>query len=395
MGLVVRLYDIVSPNKFKLNIGLSPYGSFTQITNSEDPNGEWLPSTSGTTSLTHRNYRTDPICITNNDPPISGSTCFVYSPLEFDTRYFIKLQDTLNVIDNCETSPCINGSELRHIIESIYISDSKTFECYDKIKFEVDYECLDDNSETDCEIGVSFVTYEIVVSDIDVFLNDSGYPTTSIYSYNPSTTALTYLFDSTYNSSDIANTRNKIWVYDAQAASLLEYNITLNPFSQTFNRTITSVFTNAGLCAINDTTLINISGYDVYEIDITTNVASATLKWSMLSGRVVAGDYMYTTTNKLIVTNRTFNPHVSSHITQYDYTTGNVEMDLDITADIPEPYGIFEYGSNIYIVNSNGKVYQITDTSPYTLTLVDDIPITVYGASQIPEKITEDFTPVQ
>lgn len=259
----------------------------------------------------------------------------------------------------------------------------------------MDYECLDDNSETDCEIGVSFVTYEIVVSDIDVFLNDSGYPTTSIYSYNPSTTALTYLFDSTYNSSDIANTRNKIWVYDAQAASLLEYNITLNPFSQTFNRTITSVFTNAGLCAINDTTLINISGYDVYEIDITTNVASATLKWSMLSGRVVAGDYMYTTTNKLIVTNRTFNPHVSSHITQYDYTTGNVEMDLDITADIPEPYGIFEYGSNIYIVNSNGKVYQITDTSPYTLTLVDDIPITVYGASQIPEKITEDFTPVQ
>lgn len=142
MGLVVRLYDIVSPNKFKLNIGLSPYGSFTQVTNSEDPNGEWLPSTSGTTSTTHRNYRTDPICITNDDPPISGSTCFVYTPLEFDTRYFLKLQDTFNVVDNCETSPCINGSELRHIIESIYISDSKTFDCYDKIKFDVDYVCL-------------------------------------------------------------------------------------------------------------------------------------------------------------------------------------------------------------------------------------------------------------
>jgi len=142
MGLVVRLYDIVSPNKFKLNIGLSPYGSFTQITNTGDPNGEWLPSTSGTTSSTHRNYRTDPICITNDDPPISGSTCFVYTPLEFDTRYFLKLQDTFNVVDNCETSPCINGSELRHIIESIYISDSKTFDCYDKINFDVDYVCI-------------------------------------------------------------------------------------------------------------------------------------------------------------------------------------------------------------------------------------------------------------
>ena len=29
-----------------------------------------------------------------------------------------------------------------HIIESIYISDSKTFDCYDKIKFDVDYVCL-------------------------------------------------------------------------------------------------------------------------------------------------------------------------------------------------------------------------------------------------------------
>jgi hypothetical protein len=227
----------------------------------------------------------------------------------------------------------------------------------------------------------------IVVSDIDVFLNNGSSPS-SIYSYNPNTTVLTYLFDSTNSSYDIANTSNKLWVYDGGAStSLLEYDITLNPFSQTFNRTITSVSSNSGLCAINDTTLINIDGSDVYELDITTNVPSATLKWSMITGRVVQGDYMYTTTNKLIVTN-------NGYITQYDYATGTVEVDIDISGTIPNAYGVFEYGSGIYIVDVGGEIYQIMGTSPYTLTLVDDVLFTVYGASQIPSKITEDFTPV-
>ena len=227
----------------------------------------------------------------------------------------------------------------------------------------------------------------IVVSDIDVFLNNGSTPS-SIYSYNPNTTVLTYLFDSTNSSYDIANTSNKLWVYDGGGStSLLEYDITLNPFSQTFNRTITSVSSNSGLCAINDTTLINIDGSDVYELDITTNVPSATLKWSMITGRVVQGDYMYTTTNKLIVTN-------NGYITQYDYATGTVEVDIDISGTIPNAYGVFEYGSGIYIVDVGGEIYQIMGTSPYTLTLVDDVLFTVYGASQIPSKITEDFTPV-
>jgi hypothetical protein len=141
MGLVVRLYDIVSPNKFKLSIGLSPYGNFDQIVGSE-ANGYFLPSTTGTTDTTHRNYRTDPICITDNNPEITGSTCSVYESLTFDTRYFLKLEDTSNLVNQCDTNPCIDNTEKRHIIESIYISDSKTFDCYDKIKFDVDYVCL-------------------------------------------------------------------------------------------------------------------------------------------------------------------------------------------------------------------------------------------------------------
>lgn len=242
-----------------------------------------------------------------------------------------------------------------------------------------------------CDFDVDFqeitpTPTPIVVSDTDVFLNDGNSPS-SIYSYNPNTTVLTYLFDSTSSSYDIANTSNKLWVYDGGGStSLLEYDITLNPFSQTFNRTITSVSSNSGLCAINDTTLINIDGSDVYELDITTNVPSTTLKWSMIAGRVVQGDYMYTTTNKLIVTN-------NGYITQYDYATGTVEVDIDISETIPNAYGVFEYGSGIYIVDSGGEIYQIMGTSPYTLTLVDDVLFTVYGASQIPSKITEDFTP--
>ena len=235
----------------------------------------------------------------------------------------------------------------------------------------------------------------MAVLDSDIFLNEGNTPT-SIYSYNPDTTVLTYLFDSTNNSSDVANTSNKLWVYDGlNGTSLLEYDITLSPFTQVFNRVITSLYLDSGLCAINDTTLINFNGSDVYEVDITTNVASKTFKWSMIPGRFVYGDYMYTTTNKLIVTNQAGGV---AYITQYEYTTGAVEVDININGTIPLPYGVFEYGSgipDIFIVNANGEIYKIMKTSPYTLTLVDDVSMSsVYGASQLPSKITEHFTPV-
>ena len=131
MGLVVRLYDIISPNDFNLSIGTSPYGYFKKIEGPE-VNGAW-PSSNV------RDYMLNPICMTNDDPtvppPGSGTTCEnVVSELEFDTEYWIKLEDTVNVID-------VHGSldlRGRYVIHNIYIHDSKAFDCYDRIEFGVD-----------------------------------------------------------------------------------------------------------------------------------------------------------------------------------------------------------------------------------------------------------------
>ena len=125
MGLVVRLYDIVSPNKFNLSIGTSPYGYFKKIEGPE-VNGAW-PSSNV------RDYMSNPICMTNDDPtvppPGSGTTCEnVVSELEFDTEYWIKLEDNVNDIDVHE-----NDLRSRYVIHNIYIHDSKAFDCYDRI----------------------------------------------------------------------------------------------------------------------------------------------------------------------------------------------------------------------------------------------------------------------
>lgn len=133
MGLIVRVFDIVSPNDFDLSIGLSPYGPFTKL-DGPRPDNSWPNSTD-------RDYRTEPIYIGDNEPEVVNgippSSEVIFYDLEFDTEFWLKMEDKVNVIDVCE-----NNQTPRYIVENIYIHDSKTFECYDKINFSVSYECV-------------------------------------------------------------------------------------------------------------------------------------------------------------------------------------------------------------------------------------------------------------
>ena len=133
MGLVVRIYNIKSPNNFDLSVGLSPYGPF-------DPLGSF-------DSSNVRDYNTNPIYIGNNEPEVVDgnppSSDIIEYPLEFDTEYWFKLEDQINVINFCK-----GDNTPRYIVENIFIHDSKTFECYDKIKFSLDYVCNDDPDPT-------------------------------------------------------------------------------------------------------------------------------------------------------------------------------------------------------------------------------------------------------
>jgi len=133
MGLIVRVFDIVSPNDFDLSIGLSPYGPFTKLDGPE-PDNSWPNSTD-------RDYRTEPIYIGDNEPEVINgvppSSEVIFYDLEFDTEFWLKMEDKVNVIDICG-----DNQTPRYIVENIYIHDSKTFECYDKINFSVSYECV-------------------------------------------------------------------------------------------------------------------------------------------------------------------------------------------------------------------------------------------------------------
>ena len=133
MGLIVRVFDIVSPNDFDLSIGLSPYGPFTKL-DGPGPDNSWPNSTD-------RDYRTEPIYIGDNEPEVINgvppSSEVIFYDLEFDTEFWLKMEDKVNVIDICG-----DNQTPRYIVENIYIHDSKTFECYDKINFSVSYECV-------------------------------------------------------------------------------------------------------------------------------------------------------------------------------------------------------------------------------------------------------------
>jgi len=269
-------------------------------------------------------------------------------------------------------------------------------------------ELVDD--EGDVEDG--YYGGDPVIHDNDILLNTTSGPT-DVYLYNPAIKVSTLLtipsLDTAFSSPDIAHTNNKLWLYRYNTVTfhydIREYNITFIPFTISYNRDITlfSLQGNAGLCAINDTKLIGIYHEDaintkVYECDITNNISVDTYKFNILPNSYVSGDYILTTTNKLIVTllNATTAKY---YIYQYDYLTGNLDITKEITAIATRPYGIFEYEDEIYIAAGvgvwpadTGEIYKIDKTAPYNLTLVDTVPYGINGASQVPEQLTVHFT---
>jgi len=215
-----------------------------------------------------------------------------------------------------------------------------------------------------------------------------------VYAYDPGTKSSILLnvtgISSASSTVDVAHTQNKLWL-GPYSSIVNEWNITSSPFSAVFNRSISNIPNSAGLCAVNDNTLIGISGTQVYECNITNNVSINTLKITLETGDNISGDYLLTTTGKFIAT--TYNTITGFiYISQYDYNTGNLEMRSNISSTIQSPYGVYEYGTSIYIANGDGKLYNISKTTPYGLTLEDTVPYSIYGASQIPSYLTNHFT---
>ena len=173
----------------------------------------------------------------------------------------------------------------------------------------VDGDCTPIPTTTTTSSSTSTTTTTTTVGPISVPLCAVLYNDTDglIYYYNLITDTSTLLpvpaTSSMYNL-DIAHTQNKLWTLSTN--KLLEWDITLTPFTAVYNRNITLPhIVGVGLGAINDTTLISVNPLttpqSVVTLDISITPATSTYKFDMIANRTVAGDILLTTNNKVLI----------------------------------------------------------------------------------------------
>ena len=246
------------------------------------------------------------------------------------------------------------------------------------IKFTIGETCSDG---VNCDIPC-LDTCSILFNDFDVIY---GYDYTS----NISTNLNPYFDIAPIGGSDIAHNITKLWVYDS--SMIMEYDITLCPFFATFNRNISLPHPlGSGLAVINDTTLISSYLTNIVQIDISGPSATVTTQFPMPSGRDISGDmvYTYSAPHKLICSY--VDNTDTTYITQHDYSTGVVEVDVIVSPTIPTPYGMFMNSGDLYVCNGGGQLYNFGLTPPYNLTYTKTVSNTIGGASQPP--ICADIT---
>jgi hypothetical protein len=213
--------------------------------------------------------------------------------------------------------------------------------------------------------------------------------TGKVYAYDFTTNVSTLLFDpippmTGQFSRDIAHTNNKLWLYTS-GNTIYEWNITLNPFTKTFNRTLLGGTLGNGLCAVNDTQLICSVGSVITRLTLNLNNTITTQNlFTLPTGRQVSGDIIYTTNDKIIVTTFT-SGNYSTYISQYALIGNSwiLEFDKNITSPASIPFGLATINNNLYIF-STIYMYKIDTVFPYTITQVKNIGKTVAGASQLP-----------
>ena len=155
----------------------------------------------------------------------------------------------------------------------------------------------------------------------------------------------------------------------------------------------------AGLCAINDTTLISsifppFSTELIVQITLNPdNTTTLTTLFPQIPGRRISGDIVYTTDNKIILTTYTDAP-TSYYISQYTLVNGvwTLEFDLNITQNSLYNLGLATLNNGIYTF-SNTNLKQVGTTFPYNVTQINDTGIVVGGASQIPSCNNVSFQP--
>jgi hypothetical protein len=234
---------------------------------------------------------------------------------------------------------------------------------------------------------------EITVPLCSVLYNNGA----NVYYYEVSTNTKVLLDVSVppvNTNADIAHTENFLWT--SSFNNINEWNISLTPFTSSYSRQISIPFEiGPGLAAINDTTLIAVFNLTnpkkVVLLDITNNDVTSTYQFDMILNREVSGDILYTTTDKVIITNTDISNSQNTYVTQYNFSTGEVDIDIPLFPLIPSPFGIFVDNDEFYIARNNGNIFHISKNPPYTITFIDNTGTNIAGASQIPSCINTNF----
>jgi hypothetical protein len=176
---------------------------------------------------------------------------------------------------------------------------------------------------------------------------------------------------------------DKLWSIDTQ---IVEWNITTSPFNAVFSRNITlpvGFTTASGISSLSNTLLIavdsSVSPQEVVELDITTTIASSTTMFTLQTDRVALGNFLYTSSGKLLIFNQDSTTS-TYYLTQYDYTTNAIDLDIDLGSVVPK--SIFECECSVFVTDNNGDVYVVDSAPSYSLTFIDNFGIIPSSAAQ-------------
>ena len=215
---------------------------------------------------------------------------------------------------------------------------------------------------------------------------------TTISKYDIYTNTLTPLtFPNPISIGDVANSYGRFWTTSMTPPyELTEYSITPTPFSAVYNKTLNYTIELNGLIAKDNTTLISTrldtgTSSMVVEFNVSGGNGSYLTvvdKFSLPgTNRNLGGDLTYLpTTDKLFVSSA----GGGSWLTQFDYTTGTVEYDVDITLSIGSNYGLSSKDGYVYVYAYNGDVYRVDSMSVPTFTLVQTTTSGINAASSDP-----------
>lgn len=170
----------------------------------------------------------------------------------------------------------------------------------------------------------------------------------------------------------IAMTANYLWSVDTQFS---QWDITLNPFTATFNTTIPfpgGFTTSSGIVAIDNSTIIavddSVSPQNVVELAIDNPISptfmTPTIKFALQTDRVAIGNPLYAQTGEIIIINQDSTTY-TYYISQYNYSTGVLELDINIGS--VDAASLYECNCDIFVTTTSGDLYMIIKVAPYAL----------------------------